>query len=830
MQQQNKNLLLFLVLAVLIYVAWTDLKSRLFPPPPKADDQGAAVTDKDKKEPKKDGKEGKEDKEAGQAPAEVVSIPPPPAVTPADKILTLGSRRPQDDSTFHLGVDLDPPRGGLRGVVLNKFRAEDPNYPGRPGWEDKEQTIPRLMELIPARANLASPSYLLYGYDVRDPDDDKPLDTLGRAVWKVVDAAHPVHEETLADGRRRQWVSFQAETQGVLITKTFSLTEREYHIGLEVKLRRKEGVQGDIRFRYQLTGAHGLPIEGRWYTSTFRNALTALVDEHRNAWRDFQDLRQISVWGGGNKVEREAGRPLRWAGPAVQYFAAITAVDDEQEKQDFLAAARPTLEMSLTKGQVVSVADDGSRLTLMTPDRHETVFHVLGDDRFLFRALQPGFRIAVLHHSASYNEKAKTYPQVAVAFRDEESTHALWEDDITVRVSTVPVDLRPGVEVVHKYLLYTGPVKVSQLYGQDVPQALVDRYHDRLRLDTLTDYHSPGAMGTFASTIGFSWLVIKCTNVMHAVLGMLHYAVPSYGLCIILLTVLVRGLMFPVSRKQQLMSFKMQKLAPELKKLQEKHKGDRQAMGVAQMELYRKHGVNPFGTCWFLLLQMPIFMGLYFALQESIHFRLAPFWPTWVPNLAAPDMMVRWGEKIPWLSRPADYGGLLYLGPYFNLLPVIAVILMIGQQKMLTPPPTDEQQALQMKIMRYMMIFFGLMFYKVAAGLCIYFIASSLWGFAERKLLPRFQPDAAAPPAPPEGFFQKLMARASRPADGITPAPATGVMPAGGITTTPAGDRGRRGKQRGKKRPERAEPAPADGWFRRLRAWWSDVLEQARKK
>ena len=62
---------------------------------------------------------------------------------------------------------------------------------------------------------------------------------------------------------------------------------------------------------------------------------------------------------------------------------------------------------------------------------------------------------------------------------------------------------------------------------------------------------------------------------------------------------------------------------------------------------------------------------------------------------------------------------------------------MIVQQKMMTPPPPDEQQEMQQKMMKYMMVFFGLMFYKVAAGLCIYFIASSVWGFTERKLLPK---------------------------------------------------------------------------------------------
>ena len=109
-----------------------------------------------------------------------------------------------------------------------------------------------------------------------------------------------------------------------------------------------------------------------------------------------------------------------------------------------------------------------------------------------------------------------------------------------------------------------------------------------------------------------------------------------------------------------------------------------QGLQVAQMELYRKHGVNPFGSCWFLLLQMPIFMGLYYCLQESVHFRLAGF--LWIDNLAAPDMLVWWSENIPLLSRPTDVGSILYLGPYLNLLPIVAVTLMIFQQKKMMPP------------------------------------------------------------------------------------------------------------------------------------------------
>ena len=76
---------------------------------------------------------------------------------------------------------------------------------------------------------------------------------------------------------------------------------------------------------------------------------------------------------------------------------------------------------------------------------------------------------------------------------------------------------------------------------------------------------------------------------------------------------------------------------------------------------------------------------------------------------------------------------------------MLTVVLFIAQQKMLMPPPADEQAAMQQKIMKYMMIFMGLLFFKVASGLCLYFIASSLWGLAERQFLPKPAPVTSAP-------------------------------------------------------------------------------------
>jgi YidC/Oxa1 family membrane protein insertase len=101
------------------------------------------------------------------------------------------------------------------------------------------------------------------------------------------------------------------------------------------------------------------------------------------------------------------------------------------------------------------------------------------------------------------------------------------------------------------------------------------------------------------------------------------------------------------------------------------------------------------------------------------------------------------------------------LGPYLNILPLVTIALFIWQQKMFMPPPADEQAAMQQKMMKYMMVFMGILFFKVASGLCLYFIASSLWGVCERKLLPKPAPKGTADGA---GGTAGSSAKATNPA------------------------------------------------------------------
>ncbi|HLJ10517.1 MAG TPA: YidC/Oxa1 family insertase periplasmic-domain containing protein [Planctomycetaceae bacterium] len=237
-----------------------------------------------------------------------------------------------------------------------------------------------------------------------------------------------------------------------------------------------------------------------------------------------------------------------------------------------------------------------------------------------------------------------------------------------------------------------------------------------------------------AKVIDFGWFHF-ISRPMLFLLKFFHAIFGNWGIAIICLTVVVRSAMFPVSIRQARSAAKMQLMQPEIAALKEKYGKDKEKFARAQMELYSKHKFNPLAGCLPLFIQLPIFMGLYQALNHAVDLRLASF--LWIDNLAAPDALFQMPFAIP------------FLGHEFNLLPIITTALFYVQQKMFMPPPATEELAMQQKVMNYMMLAMGVMFYKVPAGLCVYFIASSLWGMGERKFLTKVRAGAKTEPPPP---------------------------------------------------------------------------------
>ena len=327
---------------------------------------------------------------------------------------------------------------------------------------------------------------------------------------------------------------------------------------------------------------------------------------------------------------------------------------------------------------------------------------------------------AILIPLAEENDESqqyKSYRGIVVGDRHPDKAK-LYLTNVTSQVASVTHRIGAGETVRQKFQFFTGPKKRSLLEQYDVPG-----FPQPVNLSELI-YYGWAIWGLFARPL---------TDVLNFFYGI----IPNYGVAIILLTVLVRLCMFPLSRKQALNAQKMQELQPEIKKITEKYKGDMEKRSKALQELYRKHHYNPLAGCLPLFIQMPIFIGLYRALMTDVALRQAPLvskaFP-WADNLAAPDMLLRWDHLIPIPFLTAATG---WLGPYLNILPLITVFLFILQQKLFMPPPTDEQSAMQQKIMKYMMVFMGFLFFKVPSGLCLYFIVSSLWGIGERKFLPK---------------------------------------------------------------------------------------------
>jgi YidC/Oxa1 family membrane protein insertase len=330
---------------------------------------------------------------------------------------------------------------------------------------------------------------------------------------------------------------------------------------------------------------------------------------------------------------------------------------------------------------------------------------------------------------------------------------ARFKELLPLRAGPVPADKykKKLVDVSCRLIGEVATLEPEQILGQDF-----QIFAGPKRPDLLSQYAQPHGLDDLVYYGWFGWVSVPMIRILHFFYGI----VQNYGLAIIMLTVLVRSCMFPLSRKQALNAAKMQELQPELKKLADKYKNPEERMR-AQREFFRKHNYHPLSGCLPALVQLPIFLGLYRSLAVDIELRQAPLISEsirWCSNLGAPDMLWHWRPYIPIDFFTDEAAG--WLGPYLNVLPLVTIALFIIQQKMFLPPPTDEQTAMQQKMMQYMMIFMGVMFFKVASGLCLYFIASSLWGIAERKLLPK--------PAPKSGEAAGGEATARLPA---TPGP-----------------------------------------------------------
>ncbi len=207
-------------------------------------------------------------------------------------------------------------------------------------------------------------------------------------------------------------------------------------------------------------------------------------------------------------------------------------------------------------------------------------------------------------------------------------------------------------------------------------------------------------------------------------LNLIVHVVQYYGIAVILLTFLIKALLHRFTHKQYESTMKMQKLAPELKYLQEQYKTDKQKLAMKQMELWKKHGVNPLGGCLPMFIQIPIFIALYQAFSHCADMRGQPF--LWVRDLTLPDQIWYLGFHIPIIGTLAT----------INPLPILYIGATVWMSMMQKPPPGgDPQQEQMFKMMRWLPVIFGIIFYNMPAGLVLYFTVQAVLTTIEIKLV-----------------------------------------------------------------------------------------------
>ena len=206
-------------------------------------------------------------------------------------------------------------------------------------------------------------------------------------------------------------------------------------------------------------------------------------------------------------------------------------------------------------------------------------------------------------------------------------------------------------------------------------------------------------------TVDYGWLTIIASPLFW-LLTFLQGWVHNWGIAIILLTVLIKLLFFPLSAASYRSMAKMKVVAPKLEKIKQQYGEDKERLHKAMMELYQTEKINPVGGCLPMLIQIPVFISLYWAILASVELRYAPFFG-WITDLSAPD-------------------------PYY-LLPLIMGTSMIIQSK-LNPAPPDPIQA---KVMQIMPIVFSVVFFFFPAGLVLYSVVNNILSIAQQWFITR---------------------------------------------------------------------------------------------
>ena len=277
-----------------------------------------------------------------------------------------------------------------------------------------------------------------------------------------------------------------------------------------------------------------------------------------------------------------------------------------------------------------------------------------------------------------------------------------------------PTNKYPGYEV-HMPLKKSSSPTDFRLYFGPMDQAIFKRI-DNTFTNKVTGYN-PQFIQAQSFQGWFSFISEPFAKFLFLIMNIFFSVTHSWGFSIILLTVVLRLMMYPLNAWSIKSTLKLQEVSPQLKKLQEKNKKDPKKAQMEMMQFYKQHKINPFGGCIPLVIQMPFLFGMFDLLKSTFPLRGSSFIPGWINNLTSPDVLFSWSHPIP------------FIGTEFHLLPILLGVVMFFQQKLTTSQnmktgTLTEQQKQQQKMGSIMTFVFTFMFYKFPSGLNIYWLSS----------------------------------------------------------------------------------------------------------
>ena len=439
------------------------------------------------------------------------------------------------------------------------------------------------------------------------------------------------------------------------------------------------------------------------------------------AERSLASLKMDQTWIRGFEMTREAEsismrRQLesgilvtKTFTPAEDYMVRIrTRIENTTEN----ILGLPQREWLVGTASPMTTSDDGMLMEFMymtTSDtekqgrnwfENRTLGCFAGTPRFLFSGEElpvrwgsvenQFFAIALMPEGGSVADGIRS-AWVDLALPEEE--RVLWEVSRGFETSLVwkPRSLQPGEAIEEEFLLYGGPKKYELLSNLDM----------ELQNGVVEIMGFGGFFGFFAKALLLSM------NGLHA-MGM------SYGLTIVVITIIIKLLFWPLTHASTRSMKRMAALQPQMKEIQEKYKDNPQKMNKKLMEFMRRNRVSPLGGCLPILLQLPVFFGFFKMLQSAIELRGAGF--LWTADLSKPDTLF----VIPGIEIP------------FNLWPLLMGAAQIWQMKL--TPASPGMDPTQQKILKFMPIIFVFILYNFSAGLALYWTVQNLLTIVQTKL------------------------------------------------------------------------------------------------